>query len=181
MVLPEGIDEAEVADFVEGAQATKVKEVSARVHFGLTREVSWELGPFHVHYAEEYPCEVRFVQVTGAVQGDIDGATDLLARYLRPVREDDLLRAVDVADSIEQRRACLVRAGIGAPLTFDEPFFRRIADAVCDRDEMIREGGLWAAVYAFWPELRPLVAEMGRSEPAQTLRDQAAAVAATWH
>ncbi|MFE4359176.1 MULTISPECIES: hypothetical protein [Streptomycetaceae] len=176
-MLPEGIGEAEVTDFVEGSQATKVKEVNATLHFGLTREVAWELGPFHIHYAEEHPYGVRFVMVTGEDRSDVDGATDLLARFLQPVSADDLLRAVDEADSIEDRRASLVRAGVGAPLTLDEPFFRRITDAMCDRTGEIREGGLWAAVYAFWPELLPLIAEMGTSDPEESLRDQAASVA----
>jgi hypothetical protein len=43
-------------------------------------------------------------------------------------------------------------------------------------DPSIREGGLWAALYALWPEFYPLVKQMASSDGLPILRDQAQAL-----
>ncbi|MEU6082231.1 hypothetical protein [Streptomyces sp. NPDC047108] len=178
LVLSDEMGEDEVFECASVINATKKRETTASVEVGLAREVTWELTPDHyMHFGKEHPCGVCFVFVSGPGQAQVDELTGMLSRYFEPREDEALLTGLDDADSIKSRRCQLVCLGIGAPRTADVRYLERIVAAMHDESSRIREGGLWAAMYALWPELLPEIDAMERVDSEPLLREQACALA----
>jgi len=86
---------------------------------------------------------------------------------------DELLFAVDNAcEAIELARAIL-RAGLGAPVRFEERFFVRIKQAAENPEPVVREMALWAMVYPGWSQFRPVLKQVVEQDPVEAIREQA--------
>jgi hypothetical protein len=178
LVLREGTTEQDVAAFAEATNARKVKETTASPELGLTREVTWEIvSENYLHFGTEHPSGSSFVQVSGDDDEEVEARTAILREYYEPLTDDELLAALDAADTLDERRVALIRVGLGAPRTADDRFFTVIVNAMRDQSVRVREAGLWAATYALWPELLPLVEEMETTDSYAGLRAQAHALA----
>jgi hypothetical protein len=178
LVLREPGSEHEVDECAEVIKAQKIEEVTKVVEVGLSREVTWRLpGDNYLHYGREHPYGIAFVLVSGEEAEDVEELTGMMSNYFEPLTDADLLDGVDTAVSVEDLRAKLVRAGIGAAQSADEMYVERITAAMGDWRPRVREGGLWAGMYALWPELYPLVEHMAQEDPEQFLREQAAVLA----
>ncbi|SPL90004.1 unnamed protein product [[Actinomadura] parvosata subsp. kistnae] len=176
LVLRDGEGEREVIECAALMKADMKREVSASPEVGLSREITWAVaGRSFLHYGQEYPYGSRFVMITGADRDEVGTLTRIVSEYFEPLEDAELLDAVVRAPEVEQRRAVLVRAGIGAPVSCEGAFLALITEAMRDQNARIREGGLWAAMYALWPELLPAVMEL-TVDPDKLLRAQADAL-----
>jgi hypothetical protein len=167
-------------DVIECAALMKAemkREVTASPEVGLAREITWAVAlRNYLHYGQEYPYGSRFVMLTGADHDEVDTLTRIVSDYLEPLKDAEQLDALVCAQEVEHRRAMLVRAGIGAPTSCDSDFLAPITVAMMrDQNARIREGGLWEAMYALWPELLPAVMEL-TVDPDKLLRAQAEAL-----
>ena len=181
-ILPSGTEEDAVDDFAAGVNARKVHEVTASPVLGLTREVTWDVAPgYHLHYGRETPSQLSFVQISGERPDEIENFSRIIVEYLSALTDDELLAAVDSARSVDSRRIALVQAGLGAPVEPDDRYVERIRAALSDPDPRIREAGLWAAVYAYWPVFLPMLERVAEADESDLLRRQAqAAVDGMW-
>ncbi|MGR6924509.1 hypothetical protein ACU635_60535 [[Actinomadura] parvosata] len=176
LVLRDGDGESDVIECAALMKAEMKREVTASPEVGLAREITWAVAwRNYLHYGQEYPYGSRFVMLTGADHDEVDTLTRIVSDYFEPLEDAELLDAVVCAHEVEHRRAMLVRAGIGAPTSCDSAFLAPITEAMRDQNARIREGGLWAAMYALWPELLPAVMEL-TVDPEKLLRDQAGAL-----
>src|SRR5947207_8526174 len=105
LVLPPGTEEDAVSEFAEGSGSEKIHEVTAAPELGLTREVTWRLSPGHfLHYGRETPSGRSFVEVSGDDAEAVERMTDILVEYFEPLTDEDLIAAVDAAESVEDLR-----------------------------------------------------------------------------
>ncbi|WP_443229350.1 hypothetical protein [Streptomyces sp. 2A115] len=156
-----------------------MRDTTAVVEFGLSREVTWEVTEGHyLHFGREYPFGIEFVFISGPQQGSVDELTGIFSRFFEPVSDEFLLAGTSKEGSVDERRMGLVRAGLGAPLTADARYLDTIVAAMHHEDSRVREGGLWAALYALWPEFLHDIEEMASGDQKPLLREQAQALAA---
>lgn len=178
IILPREVDETDVEDCASLMNATKVRDTTALVEIGLTREVTWRVvNDYYLHFGKEYPFGINFVFASGPEEPEVGELTAMLSEYFEPPTDDELLSAVDSSTSVEQRRENLTRLGVGASTVEDPRYLEKIVEAMRSGDERVREAGLWAALWALWPQILPEIDSMNKNDANPVLRDQAGALA----
>ncbi|GEC04421.1 hypothetical protein SSP24_20760 [Streptomyces spinoverrucosus] len=184
IILSDGLDETDVDECAALMNAEKVRETVASVEIGLSREVTWRVvNDYYLHYGKEHPFGIGFVFASGPEESQVAELTEMLSDYFEPPSDEEILAAVDSShvvnsgDLVDAKRRALVRLGVGAPSDAEPRFLEKIAEAMHSEDERVREGGLWAAAHALWPQLLPDIESMSQGEVNPVLRDQASALA----
>lgn len=170
-VLRQSSAEMEVVEFANGAGFEKRREITAVPAEGITREVTWRIGPrLYLHYIEYPPAEACFVQVTGDDRENVDEFDGIVFSYFEPVLPEDMLRIVDDAITPEDRALALRRLGLAAPNESDQRFVDRVVTALDDADVRVREAAVWATLFPLWPDFLPALERVAESDPDEDVR-----------
>jgi len=173
-ILSEPHGEGEVAEFAESAGFDKVRETSAALSEGVTREATWRIAPgLYLHYFEYPPAKASFVLVSGNERSEVDKFDNIVYRYFEPVERQDLLRRVDHSEATEDRALALRQLGLGAPNEADPDILARVRQAVSDSDPRVREAGVWSTFFPLWPEFGPILETVAVSDSKEELRELA--------
>jgi len=99
------------------------------------------------------------------VESDFDGMI---------YEEGELLDRIEMSADPQELARTLIRAGLGAPLTFDQEFFDLIVDHATSNPEFrIREIAIYSMVYMEWPEFMPVLRRISVDDPEMRVRDRA--------
>lgn len=183
IVLPDDLGEADVEEAAKLMNAEQVRDTTASVEFGCSREITWHLvAGYYFHYGLQHPAEIGFVFTSGPVEAEVGELTEMLREYFEPP-EEEILAEVEHPEfgtsthDMHTTRRKLVRLGLAAPKTENARYFDKIVSAMRSEDDAVREAGLWAATYACWPRLLPEVDSLALDEPNSDIRSQASALA----
>ncbi|WP_253772745.1 HEAT repeat domain-containing protein [Goodfellowiella coeruleoviolacea] len=105
----------------------------------------------------------------------VESTAAVFAAHWSVLTFDALLAAVDTAHDPDTRSLAVLRAGLGAPEDVDQRFVDRIGGCAGSEDDLVREHAVWAMAYAEWAAFRPTLSRMATGDPADRLRDMAAA------
>lgn len=167
--------EPEFTAYAERSGMRKLEEVSAPPGAGLVRELWWSAGQnAKVYLAMDDVSGCWFFTVEGGDQSDVEELSRRLHREFDVWENDALLEAIDEVAGVEGRHeAAILRAGLGAPLSFDEDVFDYLTDHFRDAEVGIRRAAVWAVSYSPWPEYLPLLREVARNDPDEDVRHNA--------
>lgn len=149
-------------------------EIPADPDRGIPYEVQWQAGPgLTLHYLEDDISESSGVAVTGDDPQAAEALARLAENFLDIYSHDDLLGAAAQPGRADERARALVRAGAGAPRTFDDRLFSLLERSFTDPEPAVREAAAWATTYVPHPQYRALLAGVVRGDPERRLRDLA--------
>jgi hypothetical protein len=175
LVLGRSPQDESVAELAAEQGWQRVEEV---VDDGV-RQVLWAIGPStSLTYTEDPVSHNAYIVLVSEDRETFDGTLDLVEYELMPYAPKALLTSVDEARGALARARSVIRAGLGAPDQYDEEFFSRIRDAFSSPEKWVREAAVWATAYSPWPQYRPLLEAIARSDPEEKLRADAAAILA---
>ncbi|MGX8903984.1 hypothetical protein ACR820_01660 [Streptomyces netropsis] len=176
MVIRAGNGQKAVQDSLQGFRLDLNTEC-IREYPGGRGEVSWTVGrAAQVVYGHVPAAATRYVQVVGDDEEEVLSLVEHLEQQLHPWGYEDLLLYCDEAHLPNDRASAVVRLAIGAPPAFDEDFFSRIRDALCDSDATVRDAGIQAASHYAVTQFAPLLDELARTDPDPELRETAQAL-----
>src|SRR5215471_2057533 len=167
----------EVLSFADSLGLLKLYEITGRPGELVIREVGWQIDPgLELFYVEEVRTASSFVQVMGDDAEDVEDITRALEIRFSPLTPDELVNAVDISASVEDRAHAVLQAGLGAPRQFDRRFYERIKAAMESADDHLREAGIWAASFPLWDELRTVLEQIESDDPDKRLKRAAKAI-----
>jgi hypothetical protein len=87
---------------------------------------------------------------------------------------DELLDRIEISADPQELARALIRAGLGAPLTFNQEFFDlMVHHATSNTEFRIREIAIYSMVYMEWPEFLPVLRRISADDPEMRVRDRA--------
>lgn len=128
-----------------------------------------------LHYVEDRIARYSYVFLAGDDREAVERIVPDLMRVLEPWTPAELLDGVREAKPGPDRGRAVLRAGIGAPLDFDQEFFDCVRSALAHPEPPMREIGILAGSYAAWPQYRPLLEAIARDDPDAEVREMAQA------
>jgi hypothetical protein len=143
---------------------------------GVELEVIWATdGPVTLHFQEDHVLNEGYVYLAGRdrvrverYEADLTGSLDVWSR-------DELLREAAHHDEGPARGRAILRAGLGAPMEFDQEFYDLITGAMRSGEPAMRAIGIRACAYSPVAEYRPRLEEIARGDDEQEIRDLAQA------
>ncbi|MFD8495106.1 hypothetical protein [Amycolatopsis sp. NPDC059657] len=154
-----------MATLAERLGFTRAGEKDFRSDSGDRREVIWDIDAgLTMHYVDDGISGARFFEVRGDDVDDVADIAESLSEMLRPLSYDDLLDAHRNATTLDEKKAALLRAALGAPPERDDDFAGLIEHALRSTDGQIREAGLWAATYYGLPDFIPAIQAIARDD-----------------
>jgi hypothetical protein len=172
--------EDRVAAFAESLHWTMTYDVPRNLETATDHEVTWEVEDgLALDYLESYLTGDCCVLALGE---NLDDAERLMESIESDFEESifelgELLDGVDHARSGPDLARSLIRAGLGAPLGYDEEFFATfVREASADSEPRIREFALCSMVYTEWPQFVPVLKEIKSNDLEERVRDRAAIV-----
>ncbi|MFC5802032.1 hypothetical protein [Streptomyces formicae] len=177
LILKDWGSEEEVMQFgAEGGWEVLVDEASD-IRQGIVRNVIWRVAPGLVlQYAVDSRSHCSAFVLIGSPEDSVQRLQESIERNLQPWTLKELVAAVDKAEraqGAEELYRAVLRAGIGAPRGFDKKFFTCIRRAILGNDPRLRSAGIWATAYSRWPEFLPLLTDVARQDPVDSLRRDA--------
>jgi hypothetical protein len=143
------------------------------------RQVLWAVGPgSSLTYVEDPVSHNAYAVLVSEDREEFERVLDVIREELMPMERRALLTSIDEAREPLARARAVIRAGLGAPVQYDEEFFTRIREAFGSSETWVREAAVWATAYSPWPQYRPLLAAVAESDPEEKLRSDAAAILA---
>jgi len=141
---------------------------------GASIELIWGIGPrIAFYYVENAVSDDCCVGLAGE---DRDAAARLLPSLVESFdvwTVEGLLDAIDGAEGPVASARAIMRAGLGAPVEYDERFFSRLRDAAEHSEPMVREIALCAMVYPGWPQFRPILRRAAEFDPVERVAERA--------
>jgi hypothetical protein len=175
LVLKGWSSEEEVFQFAADGQYELIQDESSDIRLGIVRDVLWRLTPTIVlQYAVDTRSQCSVFALTGTPADDVRGIEQSIERGVHPWTLKDLLAAVGQAGSPAEVSAAVLRAGMGAPQSFDRKFFKAIRSAIRSRDTEVRSAGVWATSYSRWDKFRDLLEKTAEADPEPSIRRDAA-------
>ncbi|MGK5550110.1 hypothetical protein ACSNOI_00710 [Actinomadura kijaniata] len=150
--------------------------VSAPDPFEEPSSVSWwgDAQRLVMTHYDDWDVRLSYLIFTGADAGEVREAFESAEARLDTWSLDELLAAARDASDPDDVAKAVERAAYGAPKEFDERFFTVIDDALRHDDARVREGGIWAASMAQYPQLQPQLMVIARTDEMERLREMAA-------
>lgn len=175
MVLRERFCEEDVERFAQELGWTKRGVDQADPEEGIAYHVVWAPpgAAISLHYTEDDLARDSYVTVIGKDAAAVHGAQVLVEPRLNTWPLAELLAEVDGASTPVLLARAVLRAGLGAPETFDEGFFARINAALQHPDRRVRETAVWAVTFSPYAEYRPALTAIRESDEDPELRDNA--------
>jgi hypothetical protein len=174
--VPQGADA--LSRLIDDLKPKVVRDETHPPEEGIVREIEWELRPgVFLCYAEDVRSGSAAVAVMSEDEAQAVAYAELVERALPLVGYEELLGAVDVATTEDERAWAVARIGFGAPYDYDERFFARIRDAMHDDSGWVRTAAVWATTYSFWPDFQELLEEIARDNRDPRLQEEARMIA----
>lgn len=152
----------------------KVSETHFDPDQGTTEEVMWQAGQnVYFYYTEENRSSSSCVGLIGPEGSVNDESLTELQENFDAWQVRELLDEIDSSTDAVQYANAIVRAALGAPVSYDEGFFSRICEATRHEDFMVRDVAVSAIAYPGWPEFRPRLREIVRNEPVFRVKNNA--------
>jgi hypothetical protein len=153
-----------------------ISEAAENQDLGVKHEIRW-LTPTTItlHYEDDYISRQSYVYLAGDDFKALPGLVADLTEALQPWSLDELLQAIaDARTGPEQARAVL-RAGLGAPMEFDQEFFDAISACMTADEAPLRTASVLAAGASPWPQFRPVLDRIASGDPEAEVREMAQA------
>lgn len=169
-----GLDSVE--RYVQEKEWSLISEAKENQALGVKHEIRW-LTPTTItlHYEEDYISRQSYVYLAG---DDFDSLPMLVAdltESLKPWSRAELLQAIGDARTGPERARAVLRAGLGAPMEFDQEFFDAISACMTADEIPLRDAGILAAGASQWPQFRPALERIAAEDPEAEVRDMAQA------
>jgi hypothetical protein len=167
-------------DSVEGYVQEKgwslISEAKEDQAHGVKHQVVWLTSTtITLHYEEDYISRQSYVYLAG---DDFDALPMLVAdltESLQPWSRTELLKAIRAARTGPELARAVLRAGLGAPMEFDQEFFDAISACMLADEIPLREAGILAAGASPWPQFRPALERIAAEDPETEVREMAQA------
>ncbi|MEU4194465.1 hypothetical protein AB0E69_21385 [Kribbella sp. NPDC026611] len=165
MVLRVG--EAEVQAFADQLGWPRVDEAVEEIGGLVSREVTWAAGTgLSLQYIEDPASLLRYLVVWGPAEDEVAALALMVERGVPVWSLDELLAAADGPEAV-------IRAGVGAPDSYDQRFFEYVVAAMTDPDTAVREAALYATAYSSYPQYREKLADVAQNDPDPARREDA--------
>ncbi|GAB3417842.1 hypothetical protein [Flindersiella endophytica] len=173
-VLRAGEPEEQASGFADEQGWDLISREQADPDRGREFELMWATDrPVTFHYQEDNVAHEGYAYLAGDDRELVAGYESQLVAALDHWSFDDLLREVSEQPDGPDRGAAVLRAGIGAPMDFDQRFFDVIHAAMTDENPQMRGIGVLACSYSPQPQFRPSLEAIAESEPDPEIRDLA--------
>jgi hypothetical protein len=123
---------------------------------------------------DDWDVRLSYVMFFGTDAGEVREAFERAEAELDVWSLDELVAAARSASDPDDLAEAVERAAYGAPEEFDERFFAVINDALRHDDPRAREGGIWAASMAKYPQFQPQIRAIAEADEVEVLREMAA-------
>jgi hypothetical protein len=168
------LDEPSRIDDIETLAGRLAWRESRDIQDGGIREVSWDIGQDAVlHYVEEARAAACFVQVEADSQASVDRVVAVVIEQLHPISADEVVGAVDRADSSQDLAIAILRMGLIAPAKWEVRTYTRLNAALYDDSPHVRAAAVAAVAYRHWPEFRSLIRYMAVTDSDPNVRRDA--------
>jgi HEAT repeat protein len=136
--------------------------------------VVWRIATeVSLHYVEDDVAHCAYVFTSSSAYNLGAGFHEHAQQHLPVFTQDELLAAYDQAADPEGRANALLGAAISSGRKYDEPVFRRIVEALRDRDRRVRLAAVYAISYSPWPEYIPVLREVAAEDADDEVRTHA--------
>ncbi|MEV4129888.1 hypothetical protein [Nocardia sp. NPDC049707] len=174
LVLRDGVDESAVEELAALLGWPRRTDIPEDLEEWRPRQIAWYVGPaIAATYSEDLLSGFPYVMITGSDEKVIRVTAELAESKLDTWRLDELVQSADPEADSATYATSVLRLGMGAPVEFDEEFFRSIRRALrSDRPE-VRKYAVWAITYEPWPAHATLLAELLDEEQDEEVADLA--------
>jgi hypothetical protein len=174
LVLKDWGSEEEVFEFAAEGRFELIRDESEDIPLGIVRDITWWITPtIALQYAVDTRSQCSVFALTGTPADDVKGIVESIEQGVHPWTLKELLAAVNDARGSAEVAAAVLRAGMGAPQSFDRKFYKVIRTAIRSRDAEVRSAGVWAAAYSRWDKCRDLLEKTAEADPEPSIRRDA--------
>jgi len=150
---------------------TKYSEMPIEEGESDSVEVLWRVRPgLAFFYVENYlsdDCAVGLIWSEPPVDSEGEELLREIEQGVDVWSVNELLGAIDTAESDVELARALMRAALGAPVDFDPRFLERISRALSHPEPMVRETAVAAMMYPAWPQFRPVLRKVAQEDPSE--------------
>lgn len=177
LVLRDDADESDVEELAALVGWPRRVDIPADPEEWTPRQISWYVGPaIALTYCEDLLSGFFYVMITGSDEKVIRSTVELAETTLNTWRLPELVRSADPGADPDTYAAEVLRLGLGAPVEFDEEFFRSVRRALRSAQPEVRKNAVWAITYEPWPAYAPLLEELLEEEQDEEVADIARSV-----
>ena len=153
-----------------------ISEAAENQDRGIKHEVRW-LTPTTItlHYEDDYISQQSYAYFAGDDFNALPGLVADLTEALQPWSLDELLQAIAGARTGPERARAVLRAGLGAPMEFDQEFFDAISECMTAEEAPLRAAGVLASGASPWAQFRPPLERIASEDPEAEVREMAQA------
>lgn len=176
-VLRESVTENDIETYAEASNWPRGKSTSRDIDSAIDHEVQWHVPDgILFDYLESYLTNDGCILAIGS---DAVRAERIMLRVESDLEmlifeEGELLDRIDMADDLPDMGRALIRAGLGAPLSYNSEFFEVIsANATSHSEFRIREIAVCSMIYTEWPEFIPVLRNIMNDDQEERVRVRA--------
>ncbi|MEI8407045.1 MULTISPECIES: hypothetical protein [unclassified Kribbella] len=174
LVLKDWGSEEEVFEFAAEGRFELIRDESEDIPLGIVRDVLWWITPtIALQYAVDTRSQCSVFALTGTPADDVKGIVESIEQGVHPWTLKELLAAVNDARGPAEVAAAVLRAGMGAPQSFDRKFYKVVRTAIRSHDAEVRSAGVWATSYSRWDKSRDLLETTAEADPEPSIRRDA--------
>ncbi|MFE3828462.1 HEAT repeat domain-containing protein [Streptomyces sp. NPDC059092] len=133
-----------------------------------------------LHYIVDATSGIGYITLAGPDKETVAPFTAQAHRALTPWELEELYQRIDNEGDPIERGKLTLRIGLAAPPEPTPGCLMRIRSSLTDEDPRIRLAGLWAASYAGYQELVPVVRDIAQGDTETWLRARAASIVAAF-
>lgn len=126
-----------------------------------------------VHYRDDDITHNSYAYAVGATKNVAEALIGMIERDLDCWPRPLLLHAFDQRPDFDRGGQALLRLTLSAPDVFDQDVYDRVAVALRDPDERLRNLAIWATSCTPWPEYRRLLTDATTTDPSDAVRARA--------
>ena len=181
-----------------------IADATGQPVFALCREAGWRLsrvrgglnfdgtddgGPLWLGFDAGRETTLALVydrKLTDLVFVAVDGpaavtVAERVRTHVEHANVDDIVAEMDSCDRPADRVECLLALAVAAPRKRNVRVVTRVAESLVDANTIVRSAALLAVRFRVWPDYLELVQRIARSDDAEAVRNDAAALVAYWH
>lgn len=171
--------EESVAAFAADMGWAAVADLPGDEGRGVPRRVAWQIAPgATLNYFRDDALSFSYISVmSGLGQEFAEQLTPMVRAELDTCEDAELLSGMETVGE-QERASAVIKAGLGAPLEFDEEFYSGFFTAAQDTAPVVRNAAVRAIYYTKWREFTDVLTELSSSDPDRSVRDFAGRVLA---
>jgi hypothetical protein len=174
LVLRDHVEDAAIRSLADDAGWSVVGAIARDPEQGIFSEVKWDARDGgSVHYIVDEFADAAYLVAANEESAAADAALARIEARLPVWSVGELLEDCYVHVYPAGWAKSLLRLGVGAPLTADEPVLEHVRFSAGHRDAPVRRAALWAMVYTAWAEFADDIARLAQDDEDPQVADEA--------